>query len=243
MNDTKCECIHCKSTFSSPSLLNRHQRTAKYCLKLQNRESDIVCDYCDKTLSSLQQLRKHMKKCEGERKPYEQKIVFSQSEVEKYRQLYLDALEKVKEYSKCYIDYDSLIMTVPVDERCFMNDVVGLVDFAKIVFENRVKCTDTSRKIFKYQTKEGIIFDNNGHKFRRLFFQILKHSESILNKLLDRYKEELSVESEEEMNENAKNNFMKLLDMKVAIDQESEGIHSEIGSKWLRELVMSFRVQ
>ena len=53
------ECKFCKKTYSSISSLNYHQRTAKYCLKIQLKSTEDVkkvsfdCEYCDKQFSSI----------------------------------------------------------------------------------------------------------------------------------------------------------------------------------------------
>jgi hypothetical protein len=59
------ECIFCHKIFSSKSSLSTHQKTTKYCLKLQNKE-DIInfnCEYCNKSFTSKQQLVIHFNVC------------------------------------------------------------------------------------------------------------------------------------------------------------------------------------
>jgi hypothetical protein len=38
----KMECQFCKKTFSSKSALNAHQKTDKYCLKIQGKELEVA---------------------------------------------------------------------------------------------------------------------------------------------------------------------------------------------------------
>ena len=74
------ECIYCKNTFSGKSSLKYHQKSAKYCLKLQGTKSTLYnCEYCDKSLSTKQHLLSHMLVCKKKdinnmKKKYKQEI-------------------------------------------------------------------------------------------------------------------------------------------------------------------------
>ena len=60
------DCQYCKKTFSSKSSLNNHQKTAKYCLKLQDSNMEIVnfkCEYCDNYFTIKQHLSNHLLAC------------------------------------------------------------------------------------------------------------------------------------------------------------------------------------
>ena len=63
MNDLECD--FCNKNFSSLSSLNYHKKTAKYCLSIQNVESEtkIVCEYCNKKYSSKHAMVKHLTIC------------------------------------------------------------------------------------------------------------------------------------------------------------------------------------
>lgn len=58
-------CQFCKNTFSSKSILNKHQKTAKYCLSLRNIENTnkFMCEVCDKTFSLQDSFKKHIFTC------------------------------------------------------------------------------------------------------------------------------------------------------------------------------------
>lgn len=60
-------CEFCNKTFESKSVLIRHQKTAKYCIKLQNNSSNVenikyTCSFCSKEYTSNENLLKHQKK-------------------------------------------------------------------------------------------------------------------------------------------------------------------------------------
>ena len=58
-------CKFCNNTFRNISILNHHQTNAKYCLKIQSKETQysFQCQFCTKTLSSKQSLDRHSKVC------------------------------------------------------------------------------------------------------------------------------------------------------------------------------------
>ncbi len=63
-------CKFCDKTFSNKSSLNNHQRTAKYCIKIQNElfnktiESDTFnCEFCLKKFTTKTNLKTHEKIC------------------------------------------------------------------------------------------------------------------------------------------------------------------------------------
>ena len=59
------ECKHCKNTFVSQTSLKHHQKTAKYCLKLQGRKDKLyICEHCGKDISTKHRLYTHYQTCD-----------------------------------------------------------------------------------------------------------------------------------------------------------------------------------
>ena len=57
-------CTFCNNKFSSKSALHHHQKSAKYCIKIQGKNLTMfTCNYCKKTLSTKQNLNVHMNNC------------------------------------------------------------------------------------------------------------------------------------------------------------------------------------
>ena len=86
------ECCYCKKIFSNKFTLNTHQKTTKYCLKLQNTEiekNNFECNYCKKILYTNQHLSTHLNICK-EKEIYE-KI---QEQLKKQEKNYKDQLKK-----------------------------------------------------------------------------------------------------------------------------------------------------
>jgi hypothetical protein len=58
------KCEFCNSNFHANFSLLYHQRTAKYCLKLQGIDkTKYICSYCNKNLSEKRLLDAHENKC------------------------------------------------------------------------------------------------------------------------------------------------------------------------------------
>jgi hypothetical protein len=64
---SKYICEFCKGEFAKASNLSKHQRTAKYCIDLQDekteRDSQLTCEYCNKVLSRSDSLHRHYMSC------------------------------------------------------------------------------------------------------------------------------------------------------------------------------------
>lgn len=60
-------CEFCKGEFAKASNLSKHQRTAKYCIGLQQEKSEknsqLTCEYCNKILSRSDSLHRHSLSC------------------------------------------------------------------------------------------------------------------------------------------------------------------------------------
>ena len=58
------ECEYCKKILKNKSSLNYHQKTTKYCLKIQCKDSTIyTCKDCNKNLSTKQHYTIHIENC------------------------------------------------------------------------------------------------------------------------------------------------------------------------------------
>lgn len=60
-------CNYCNKQFTKKSNLNKHIKTAKYCLKLQEQKQSqyakLTCTYCNKVLSRIDSLQRHYLTC------------------------------------------------------------------------------------------------------------------------------------------------------------------------------------
>ena len=62
-------CNNCKSTFTKKTNLDKHIKTAKYCIQLRevgntdSSASAAVCDICNTSFTSKYNLQKHFSSC------------------------------------------------------------------------------------------------------------------------------------------------------------------------------------
>jgi hypothetical protein len=79
------DCRFCKKIFSTKSSLNNHQKTAKYCLSLQDKDMQITkfdCEFCDKHFTSNKQLLSHLLNCKNKEKEQELENLRNEKEQE-----------------------------------------------------------------------------------------------------------------------------------------------------------------
>jgi hypothetical protein len=96
-------CDFCNTELSSISALNKHKRTSKFCIKIQEEKSDNVldkqlfkCEHCDKELTSNYRLQSHLKICKTKKKEYKNEMNEMKEMMEKVLQLTKD-VERLKE--------------------------------------------------------------------------------------------------------------------------------------------------
>jgi hypothetical protein len=84
------QCEFCDKILSSKTNLANHIKTAKYCLKLRNKETEYICSICNKNIAEKRQFTVHERKC---------KEIYQN--IEKKNLIYISQLEqKVKDYEK-----------------------------------------------------------------------------------------------------------------------------------------------
>ena len=111
-------CSYCKSEFYDKGNLNKHQRTSKYCIKIQlekdpnsavNHET-YDCEYCNKKLTTKKSLKIHLETCKTK--------VKNEKHEENELKLIKEEMKKIK---------DDMVMVKLKEkpsstENCFMND-------------------------------------------------------------------------------------------------------------------------
>lgn len=94
------KCDFCNKEFATVALLNRHQRTAKFCLKLQEENGVFsnkrlfTCDYCKKEVTSRDSLTYHHSICKTKNQIFT--IEQKQSELELEKQKLLQHVAELK---------------------------------------------------------------------------------------------------------------------------------------------------
>jgi hypothetical protein len=91
------ECQHCHKTFSNKYVLKKHQKSARYCLKIQNKVSQHLCEYCGKHLSTKRWLLNHYQTCRIQsfyrNQRIEGKSLFLEAQLEEQTKLYEEKIQ------------------------------------------------------------------------------------------------------------------------------------------------------
>jgi hypothetical protein len=137
-------CKHCNNKFSTKTSLNNHQKTAKYCLKIQNIdiEKSNRCDGCGKTFNRIHHLQRHQKKCKSN------DIVYKlESESDKKDISILKYKEKMSQLEIRIIEYKYTITT--------LQNILHEISIASITDKN-TKISHLIKKYVKKQSREQI---------------------------------------------------------------------------------------
>jgi hypothetical protein len=93
-------CDFCNTELSSISALNKHKRTSRYCIKIQEQNLDHVsdkqlfnCEHCNKELTSKYRLQSHLKICKTKKEQYK-------NEMNEYKNEMKEMMEKVLQLTK-----------------------------------------------------------------------------------------------------------------------------------------------
>uniref|UniRef100_A0A6C0JMR7 C2H2-type domain-containing protein n=1 Tax=viral metagenome TaxID=1070528 RepID=A0A6C0JMR7_9ZZZZ len=104
------ECKFCHNKLSSKSALNTHQKTARYCLKIQGKtdiKGSFICKVCDKNFLNNNRYKSHVKICKSNTKYIieNKKLKDELISVKKENEILRGELEKTQER------YDKLSLT------------------------------------------------------------------------------------------------------------------------------------
>lgn len=235
-------CQHCKKTFIDVYKLQRHQKTAKFCLDIQNRGKESKrCNGCNKEFFSERELVAHS--CRFILSQNNDIIQSLRDELESLK-LRVKILEQDKKVGK---EQSSLI---PLTEDVFhgalhllsLDDVLkgayGYAMFAvKHIFKDRVYCSDISRRKVKYKDENGEIKTDNDMIFLRVkFFTTIKErTKQLLNEYRTSIQEKIG-NNEWENSEEEDDFFIESatrLDYRLMVNEASQGKDTEFVSNFV----------
>lgn len=194
------KCEYCSNTFKRRPDLNKHQKYAKYCLKLQGKRhvpdspkhNVYICSICDQQFTRKDNLKRHQVQC----KPtdaYEQDTRIEQLRQDIINLMALQAATATTGNNNRNVVVNNLqpITDEHIQEHLghltlnFIEEgAKGFADFANnYPFKDRVLCTDKSRKKLRYKDEYGeIVNDGGGIKLAQRFFQaIAPRNEQLIN--------------------------------------------------------------
>jgi hypothetical protein len=211
------KCSFCDKNFSSKTNLKQHQKTAKYCLNLQNVGiSEFECAGCLKKYTTKNNLDRHKQNCNI--LYYKETISRLEKDLEnknKQIEILQDKIENIalKSILKPNIQHNyqnhnnqrinNIINNlIPItDEHLkqqaefltidhIKNGIDGYVQYAlDFPLKDRIICTDFSRRKIKYKDSEGnLVDDPEMTKVTQKLFKAIEEKNSIL---VDEYIKEL----------------------------------------------------
>jgi len=157
-------CEFCNKEFTTISSLNHHKKTAKYCLKIQNKDNtEFTCSYCLNIFATKDSLNNHLKICKNKDnfiiKNFEEENIKLKDEIIKLKdentelKLLVSKLEaEVNIYKK---DHET-ISDIAKQTKIVNNNIVNNLSVYDID-----KITERFADKIQYFTKEDII---NGQK-------------------------------------------------------------------------------
>lgn len=147
-------CNFCKKDFLNEYKLQRHQKTAKYCLEIQQRKkSSITCEVCEKKFFSDRELKAHI--CKS-------LIIKLKQEIDELRNEINELKKSRKIIIKNKFELKPLTDEIfkELNDKILIEDILkgpyGLADFAVInIFSNRAICSDISRFKIRYRNENN----------------------------------------------------------------------------------------
>ena len=185
------QCQYCKKTFSSGYVLDKHQKTAKFCIKIQ--QQIMVCEYCDQMLSNPAD---HKYKCTVRNKFLEEENEKLKIEIEKLNEkIFTLASRPTTNVTNTRID-QMVNNLLPVTNEHMQNCAqfltidhikeggIGYANYAiNHPFKDRLLCTDYARRKIKYKGEDGEVFvDPNMNRLAQKLFQSIDAALSNLEK-------------------------------------------------------------
>lgn len=231
-------CCYCKKNFSDEYKVERHQKTAKYCIEIQSKKKEsVTCQECEKKFYSERELRAHS--CKGI-------LTQLREEIQSIRLELADLKAKRKSLK--------ILPLIPLTDEMFsnsvnhlsINDIIkgphGLATFAlQHIFLGKIICSDISRRKIRYKT------DNNewstDYKMIDLsvkFFTAIKsRAFELLNEMNKQNREriklnELNCDEEDDFFED----LIKYGEIKIMINEGSCGINNKYVSDFI-EIICS----
>lgn len=183
-------CKYCKKNFSNKYALKTHQKTARYCLNLQNTEKPL-CKGCSKVFSTKYTCKAHQQKCISYIEHKYNKQLKEKDLVIKELQSKLGncAIAAIKSNRSTSASINVQVNNfAPITDKVILDSLKyltidyikqGAIGYAKYAlkypFKDKIICTDYARRKFKYKNEKGeIVSDPNGTKLCKRFFSLIE---------------------------------------------------------------------
>jgi len=218
-------CEFCSQILSTPRVLIKHQKTARYCLEKQGNK---ICDRCGLSVRDSE-YTEHLQKCGQQNIPLilkenielKTKVGMLEATIKDYGKI---IERQQKELARVTIEIGKKptivnntlnIPSLPLSreilqnrltvfrQKCLEQGTVGVKDYSRCGFEGRVVCTDYARRNFKFKNPDGtIVYDKGGRLIMKMLClsispKTAKYTERIIEKIKTQLK---NVATKEELN-------------------------------------------
>lgn len=206
------ECNYCKRSFSTNHNLIFHQKTAKFCLDIQNNncssavKEELMCEYCNKLFTTKPNLNTHLGTCKAKQehdKLAHQRLQY-ELELEKERLEYRSKLEKERaqytiELNKIISEKDKQNELLQQEVRMlkeqlsskhteFVTVIDKLSQSKQVVINDNSTNTNTNNYTFQYNKMVEQLLPYTDENISRQFGQISTiEIRSDINKMEDTF--------------------------------------------------------
>lgn len=195
-------CQYCNRTLGNKRTLIKHQKTAKYCLKIQKQkllEHEKSQKQKLKEQEQIQEREKKDMKIQTKLEMYKSKLQLAEYKIEELKHLVSKQAKEIKEYKAYCLDrknrsniqvnnnttYNSLQMLIEADfenscqhlnRRHIMDGGKGIARYAmEHPLKSKIICSDSSRNVLKFKDENGdIITDPGGKKISKRIIDSIK---------------------------------------------------------------------
>ena len=153
------DCEFCNRQFSTKGILVSHQKTAKYCLTLQNKHNEnFICNFCNKNFTSQYNLNEHLTTCK-KKQHEEMKIRLKDEFIKEIEYLTNKLKETETNYIRQLEEKETTITKLEAKLEKFENVVIAntrnpITTNNTIVLTNTLNLNDTEK--FKSIIGEGL---------------------------------------------------------------------------------------
>lgn len=238
------ECVYCHKKFTNKSILTRHQKQAKFCLRLQKSPR---CIYCQEVFRNEEDYEAHqssycahridlpdvLKEKDKTILKLEQKITELEGRLENIAVKASQRPTNVTNYNflqpvtKERLDQCSSQLTID-------HILKGPAGYAEFALEHSLKdsvvCVDYSRRKVKFRNEDGnIVTDPEMTSLGKKFFQSIKDKN---RELINEYGRKLNIN----LAEYDMQLIEDLLNFKSSVDRGSDGEQSEFKHDFVKEV-------
>jgi hypothetical protein len=235
-------CEYCGTTFSQKCSLIKHQKTARFCLKIRNSNSILLTSEKIEYENKINILTEKIKARDDTIVQLREQITVLQNKLENI------AIQGVK---KCSVVTNTNIVLQPLTSEWLNTQasllsrsdiekgLVGYAEFAKnYSFKDRIKCSDFSRKKLEFIEEDGtLIKDNKGNRVAKLFFQSIQtQNQEIISKIQDDILKQVAETSSQTETMYLLEKMTDIVNISRGVKKVSQGESDIIKDDFIREL-------